>query len=102
MRGMGNMQNMMRQMQKLQKQMSKEQDEINESIFVGKSSEDLVITKFTGDKKIQDIKIDKKIIDPDDPDMLQDLIIQSIDDAMSQINKMTEEKLGKYTRGLIH
>ncbi len=101
MRGMGNMQNMMRQMQKLQKQMSQTQDELNKTEFTGKASDDMVTVVFTGDRKMKDITIKPEAIDPDDPDMLQDLIIQAVNDAMAQIDQATQSKLGRYTRGLM-
>lgn len=101
MRGMGNMQNMMRQMQKLQKQMSQTQDELNKTEFTGKASDDMVTVVFTGNRNMKDITINPEAIDPDDPDMLQDLIIQAVNDAMQQIDKETQNKLGRYTRGLM-
>lgn len=101
MHGMGNMQNMMRQMQKLQKQMSQTQDELNKTEFTGKASDDMVTVVFTGDRKMEDITIKPEAIDPDDPDMLQDLIIQAVNDAMAQIDQATQSKLGRYTRGLM-
>lgn len=100
MRGMGNMQNMMRQMQKLQKQMSQTQDELNKTEFTGKAADEMITVVFTGDKKMKDIAIKAAAIDPDDPDMLQDLVIQAVNDAMTQIDQATQSKLGKYARGL--
>ena len=78
--GMGgmNMQQMMKQAKKLQAQMAEEQENITAQEFVGKSADDLVVATFSGDRKLKDIKIDKDTIDPDDPDMLQDLIIDAI------------------------
>ena len=75
--GMGgmNMQQMMKQAKKLQAQMAEEQENITAQEFTGKSADDLVVATFTGDRKLKDIKIDKEAIDPDDPDMLQDLVI---------------------------
>lgn len=101
--GMGgmNMQQMMKQAKKLQAQMAEEQENITAKEFVGKSADDLVVTTFTGDRKLKDIKINEEAIDPDDPDMLQDLIIDAVNKGLSQIDKETQASLGKYTKGLM-
>ena len=52
-------------------------------------------------KKLKDIKIDKEAIDPDDPDMLQDLVIDAVNKGLSQIDEATQASLGKYTKGLM-
>ena len=49
---------------------------------------------------MQDIAIKAEAIDPDDPDMLQDLIIMAVNDAMDQIDKKTQSTLGKYSQGM--
>lgn len=96
-----NMQQMMKQAQKLQKQMQEEQENITKQEFVGKSADDLVVATFTGDRKLKEITIDPEAIDPEDPDMLQDLIIDAVNKGMSEIDSATQQSLGKYTKGLI-
>ena len=98
--GMGgmNMQQMMKQAKKLQAQMAEEQENITAQEFTGKSADDLVIATFSG---LKDLKINKEAIDPDDPDMLQDLIIDAVNKGLSQIDKATQASLGKYTKGLM-
>lgn len=103
MRGMPgnmNMQNMMRQVQKAQKEMQKAQEELTVTEFHGASPEDLVKVVMTGDKKMKDIQIDPKAIDPDDPDMLQDLVIAAVNAALSSVDAATEQKMGRFTQGL--
>lgn len=97
---MMNMQNMMRQAQKLQKQMAASKDEIDASTFVGKSPQELVCVEFTGDKKLRTIHFNAEIIDPDDVETLQEMTIAAVNDALGQIEKITEEKMGKFTKGL--
>lgn len=101
--GMGgmNMQQMMQQAKKLQAQMQEEQQNITKQEFVGKSADDMVIATFTGDRKLKDLAIKKEAIDPDDPDMLQDLIIDAVNKGLSQIDQATQASLGKYTKGLM-
>lgn len=98
--GGGNMQNMMRQMQKMQKEMGAAQDQLNESEFVGKAPEDLVTVTFTGDHQMKDIQIKPEAIDADDPDMLQDLIVAAVNDAMKTIKEKTESTLGRFAKGM--
>lgn len=100
MRGMGNMQGMMKQMQKMQKEMMKAQEELNEREFVGASTNDLVKVVFTGDKTMKTMEINPELIDPEDPDMLQDMVVLAVNDALTKISEETEETMGKYTKGL--
>lgn len=92
-----NMQAMLRQAQQMQKDMLKAQEEINNTDFVGQNG--LVKVTVSGDKKVKNVEIDKNF-EIDDVDMVQDMIVVAINDAMSQIDKITEQKLGKYTKGV--
>ena len=92
-----NMQAIMKEAQRLQKEMVKEQEKINETDFVGKSS--LVTIKMNGKKEIIDVKISDKI-DVEDLEMLQDMIMIAHNDAIKQIDNEIETKMGKYTKGM--
>ena len=93
-----NMQAMLKQAQKLQKDMLATQEEINNKEFTGKSS--IVTVKMNGKKEILDVKIDMDQIEVDDVELLQDMIIVAFNDAMKQVDKETESKMGKYTQGM--
>ena len=93
-----NMQAMLKQAQKLQKEMMDAQEQINNMEFTGKSS--LVTARVNGRKELIDIKIDSEEIDKDDIEMIQDMIVVAINDAFKQVDKETEEKMGKYTKGM--
>ena len=97
MRGMGNMQGMMKQMQK---EMVKAQDELNAKEFTGRSTNDLVTVTFTGDKSMKAMAINPDLIDPEDPEMLQDMIVLAVNDAIAKITKETDQTMGQYTKGL--
>ncbi|MEQ7260827.1 YbaB/EbfC family nucleoid-associated protein [Lactococcus petauri] len=97
---MMNMQNMMKQAQKLQKQMQASQEEIANTTFFGKATQDLVIAEFSGDRKLTNLTIKSDVIDPEDPETLQDLVADAVNDALTQIEKTTEQKLGKFSKGL--
>ena len=88
MRGMGNMQGMMKQVQKMQKE------------FIGEATNQLVTATFTGDRTMKDLTIKEDVVDPEDVDMLQDLVIMAVNDALVKIEKETEATLGKYTKGM--
>ena len=98
MRGM-NMQQMMKQAKAMQKKMMAEHEELAKQEFIGKAPDDMVAT-FTGDNTLVDLKIKPEAVDPDDVDMLQDLVVAAINDGMKQVNDATQQKLGKYTRGM--
>lgn len=93
-----NIQAMMKQAQKLQKEMMNAKEEIDNKIFIGKAS--LVTVEVKGDKNIKKVSIDADSLEKDDIEMLEDMILVAINDAMNQIDKETEQKMGKYTQGM--
>ncbi|GAB2025533.1 YbaB/EbfC family nucleoid-associated protein [Lactovum odontotermitis] len=93
---MQNMQSLMRQAQKMQKQMLAQQEELASTTFVGKSAQNLVTATFSGDKKMNELSINPELIDPEDAETLQDMIVAAINDALTQIDKTTEQKMGKF------
>ncbi|KAF1301289.1 MULTISPECIES: YbaB/EbfC family nucleoid-associated protein [Enterococcus] len=100
MRGMGNMQGMMKQVQKMQKEMGKAQEALNMQEFVGESTNGYVKATFTGDRKMKELMVTPDVIDPEDPEMLQDLIVMAVNDGLAKVEKETEKTMGKYTKGL--
>lgn len=93
-----NMQAMMKQAQQLQQKMIKTQEEINNTEFEGKAS--LVTVVMMGNKELKSVKINSESMEKDDIEALEDMILIAINDAMNQINKVTEEKMGAYTKGI--
>ena len=85
-------------MKQLQKKMMDEKKAIDSKVFTGKSS--LVSITMTGDKKVTGVDINMDSIESDDKEMLQDMIMLAVNDAITQIDKETEAKMGKYTQGL--
>ncbi|ONN43689.1 YbaB/EbfC family nucleoid-associated protein [Enterococcus mundtii] len=100
MRGMGNMQGMMKQVQKMQKEMGEAQEKLNETEFTGSSTNDLVKVVFTGNRRMKDIQINDEVVDPEDKEMLQDLIVMAVNDVLEKIDTESEKTMGKYTKGL--
>ena len=85
-----NIQAMMKQAQKLQKEMMETKKIIDETVFTGESS--FVKVNVYGNKKIKEIMIEEKDLSSDDIEMLQDMIVVAINDAMNKIDKETENK----------
>lgn len=100
MRGMENMGNMMKQMRQMQKKMEADQAALNAQTFTGASPDDLVKATFTGDRKMTDLTIKPEAIDPDDPDMLADLVLAAVNAALTEVDETTKKSLGKYTQGM--
>ena len=93
-----NIQAMMKQAQKLQKDMLSAKDDIDNKIFIGKSS--LVTVEVMGNKKINKVSLNIEELESDDKEMLEDMILTALNDAMNQIDKETESKMGKFTNGM--
>jgi len=100
MKGMGNMGNMMRQMQKMQRKMVKAQEELHEMTFEASVGGGMVTAIANGKKEIVDINIAEEVVDPEDIEMLQDLVIAAVNDVLNQVDKKTEETMGQFTKGM--
>ncbi|WP_164670593.1 YbaB/EbfC family nucleoid-associated protein [Virgibacillus doumboii] len=96
----GNMNNMMKQMQKMQKKMMKAQDELHEMTFEASAGGGMVTVTANGKKEITDVQIKEEVVDPDDVEMLQDLIIAATNDVMNQVDEKSNETMGQFTKGM--
>ena len=102
-RGMGmggNMNNMLAQAQKMQRQIEMTQAEIQAMEFTGTAGGELVKVVVTGKHLLKSVEIKKEVVDPDDIEGLQDLIIAAANQALEQIDKMNQEKIGAITGNL--
>lgn len=84
MRGMGNMQNMMKQMQKMQKKMAEAQEQLGEEKIEGTAGGGMVTVVVSGHKEIIDVIIKEEVVDPEDVEMLQDLVLAATNDALKK------------------
>lgn len=98
--GGNNMGQMMKQVQQMQKKMEDAQREIEETKVIATSGGGMVEVEANGKKQIISIKIDPEAVDPEDVEMLQDMVLTAVNDAISQVEKLSEEKLGKITGGM--
>jgi nucleoid-associated protein EbfC len=98
--GMGNMQKMMKQMQKMQKDMAKAQEELSEKTVEGTAGGGMVTVIVNGQKEIVEVNIKEEVVDPEDIEMLQDLVLAATNDALKKIDDLTNETMGKFTKGM--
>ena len=98
--GMGNMQKQMQQMQAMQRKMDELQAEINEMEASASSGGGAVTVTVCGKKEITDIQIKPEVVDPDDVEMLQDLIMVAANEALRQVEEISQNEMNKLTAGL--
>ena len=97
MKGMGNM---MKQAQKLQNKMAKLQEELAEKTVEASSGGGMVKVVANGKQQIISIDIEKEVVDPEDVEMLQDLVLAAINDALAKSQEMVSSQMSKLTGGM--
>ncbi|HWL13806.1 MAG TPA: YbaB/EbfC family nucleoid-associated protein [Ureibacillus sp.] len=100
MRGMGNMQGMMKKMQKMQKEMMQAQEELNAKEFEGTAGGGMVSITLNGQREVLGVKLDPSVVDADDVEMLEDLIVVATNEALKKVEETTSSTMGKFTQGL--
>jgi len=98
--GGGNMNQMLKQVQKMQQQMLKAQEEVGKMTVEASAGGGAVKVVVTGDRRIQSITLSKEVVDPDDVEMLQDLILAAIGEGMKKAEEMAESEMKKVTGGM--
>ena len=97
---MKGMANMMKQAQKLQAQMLRLQEELAEKTVESSSGGGMVTVVANGRQQIVSIQIEREVVDPEDVDMLQDLVLAAVNDALAKAQQMVNSEMGKLTGGL--
>ena len=97
MKGMGNM---MKQAQQLQSKMTKLQEELAEKTVESSSGGGMVKVTANGRQQILSIQVEKEVVDPDDVEMLQDLVLAAVNDALAKAHEMVSSEMSKLTGGL--
>ena len=100
MKGIPNMGQLLKQAQQFQSKMAKLQEELAEQTIETSAGGGMVTVVVNGRQEVLSIQIDPEVIDPDDPEMLQDLIMAAINDALLRAKNMMNEEMGKLTKGL--
>jgi len=97
---MKNMNNMMKQAQKLQKKMLEAQQDLATKTVEASSGGGMVKVVANGAQKIESLVLEKEIVDPEDVEMLQDLVLAAVNDALKKSQEMVSAEMGKLTGGM--
>lgn len=96
----GNMNNLMKQAQKMQRQMEEGQKELEAKEFSAKAGGGAVEVTVSGKKEVLRVQLSQEVVDPDDIEMLQDLIMAATNEALRMADEANNELMGKMTGGL--
>ena len=96
----GNMNNLMKQAQKMQRQMEEAQKEVEEMEATASAGGGAVEVTVTGKHEMKSIRLDEEVVDPEDIEMLQDLIVAATNEAMRKLGEQSEEIMAKATGGM--
>ncbi|WP_120464201.1 YbaB/EbfC family nucleoid-associated protein [Paenibacillus aceti] len=97
---MNNMNQMMKQVKKMQEQMLKAQEELGNKTIEGSAGGGVVTAQVNGHKKVLAINIKPEAVDPDDVEMLQDLVLTAVNDALNKAEELANQDMGKFTGGM--
>ncbi len=95
-----NMQQMMMKAQKMQQEIQKKQQALNETEFSATAGGGMVTVTVLGDKTVQSVKIDPACVDPDDVEMLEDLIVAGVNAALKEAGDAVDREMAKITGGM--
>jgi DNA-binding YbaB/EbfC family protein len=98
--GNKSMKDLMKKAQKMQQDLAKAQEELANKIVEGSAGGGMVKVEMNGKNQIISLKIDKEVVDPEDVEMLEDLIIAAINEAQEKVAKSTEDEMSKLTGGI--
>ena len=95
-----NMNQMMKQVQKMQKDMMAAQEQLAEETVTASAGGGMVTVTVSGDLIVKDIKIGAEALDPEDPEMVQDMVLAAVNEAIRQAQELAANKMGGLTGGL--
>jgi DNA-binding YbaB/EbfC family protein len=99
-RGAGGLNNIMKQAQKMQRDMEKAQEELENTVIEASAGGGAVTVVLNGNKIFQEININPEVVDPDDVEMLQDLVLAAVNEGLRKADELKEEKFGSISGGL--
>ncbi len=97
---MPNVQQMMAQVQKMQKDMATAQEELANEVVEASTGGGMVTVKMSGDMQVREVRIDPAAIDPDDAEILGDMVLAAVNEALRMVQELAERKMGGATGGL--
>ena len=95
-----NLNQMMRQVQQMQAEMMKAQEELKNEVVEASAGGGMVTVKMSGDLELKELRIDPEAVDPDDVDMLQDMVQAAVNEAIRAAQELAATKMGAATGGL--
>ena len=96
----GNMNNLMKQAQKMQRQMEEAQKQLEEQVVEATAGGGAVTVQVSGKKEVLSVKLSEEVVDPDDVEMLEDLIVAATNEALRKVDELSQNSLSKLTGGL--
>ena len=96
----GNMNNLMKQAQRMQRQMEEKTMEMEEKEWEATAGGGVVKVVVSGKKEVVSVHLEEEVVDPDDVEMLEDLIVAATNEALRKMEEDSQEKMGKVTGGL--
>jgi hypothetical protein len=97
---MPNMQQMMQQVQKMQKDMELAQEELRNEVVESSAGGGMVTVKMSGDLVLREVRIDPSAVDPEDVEILSDMVLAAVNEALRMAQELAEKKMGGATAGL--
>lgn len=91
-----NLNQLMKEAKKMQADMEKSQEELSQKEFEASSGGGAILVKVSGNKEVKEIIIKKEVVDPEDVEMLQDLILSCVNEALRKVDSATQQSFGKY------
>jgi DNA-binding YbaB/EbfC family protein len=101
MKGMPNMAGMMKQVQKMQEKMAQIQQELEQKSVTAEAGGGMVKVTANGRQQIVKLQIDKEVVNPDDVEMLEDLVLAATNKALEDATRMAQEEMAKATSGMM-
>ncbi len=98
--GGGNMQQLMRQAQKMQQQLQEAQEKLDDAEYEASSGGGMVTVKVSGKRELRSIEINPQVVDPDDIEMLQDLILAAVNEALRKGEETREAAMSRMAPGM--
>jgi DNA-binding YbaB/EbfC family protein len=95
-----NMNQMLKQVQKMQADMMAAQEKLKDEVVEASAGGGMVTVKVSGDLEVKDVRIDPEAIDPEDPDLLQDMVLAATNEALRRAQELAAERMGAVTGGL--
>ncbi len=96
----GNMQQMMAQVQKMQRDMEVAQEELRQELVEASAGGGAVLVKISGDLQVREVRIDPAALDPEDAEILGEMVLTAMNDALRKAQELAEQKMGGATAGL--